>query len=166
MCGDHGVGHLVGRLDDRQPRAEHGHSGGGAYGANLHADVEQEVRLMYAWGDIEADVFHRLMEMVQAGQLTLGDLAHMQSQMSREVQTDQARAADRSSQLATPPETNHRLRRLEVEADRLRGEARIAEEKAEAAQSKEDVFAWLEVKQGALYRLVELEERMAALRQD
>jgi len=164
MCGNHGVGHLIGRLDDRQPKAWHDHSGDGGNRASLRADVEQEVKLMYARGDIEADVFHRLMEMVQAGQLGLGDLARMQSQGSRGIQTDEPRAAGHSSPLAMRPGTAPTLRRLEVEADRLRGEARIAEEKAEAVQSKEDVLAWLEVKQGALYRLLELEERIAALR--
>ena len=146
------------------------------------AGIEQEVKLMYARGDINSSTYHRLLEMAQSGQLTWDDLSRVRRESTlparsepqvpqRERDADIVRSLNRlyghRSRLEhARDETEQTLARLEADVERLREQAETADEKAQLAlPDEEKAREYLEVKQEALDRIDTLEERVASLRQ-
>jgi hypothetical protein len=144
------------------------------------AEIEQEVKLMYARGDINAQTYHRLLDMAQSGQLARDDLAHIRIESGAK-----APSIPRAPQRERDPvvvrslnrlyshrnrleearaETGRVLQRLEADVTRLREQAQAAEEKAQLAlPDEEKARVFLETKQETLDRVAVLEERIASL---
>lgn len=154
---------------------------------NPRADVEQEVKLLYARGELDADTYHRLIEMAQNGQLDWEDLASVQGSVRNHASERRRQASDplarqrspeivrklnqlythRSRLEAAQAETKRVLETLEGDAARLKEQAQTAADKAQQALPYErKAREYLEVKQDALSRAEVLEERMATLRQN
>lgn len=144
------------------------------------AEIGQEVKLMYARGDITAQTYHRLLEMAQSGQLAWNDLERIRieggAKMSsiskapqRERDPDIVRSLNRlyshrNRLEEARAETGQVLQRLEADVARLREQAEIAEEKAQLAlPDEEKAQAFLETKEKTLDRVAALEERIASL---
>lgn len=144
------------------------------------AEIGQEVKLMYARGDITAQTYHRLLEMAQSGQLAWNDLERIRieggAKMSsiskapqRERDPDIVRSLNRlyshrNRLEEARAETGQVLQRLEADVARLREQAEIAEEKAQLAlPDEEKARAFLETKEKTLDRVAALEERIASL---
>lgn len=173
---------VVDRLIDERlggPRHSHDHS---ARQRDFRRDIEQELKLMYARGAIGSDVYRRLMEMAQSGDLTWDDLQRIASESEVEI-VPQREPAERKRDTAIVNSLNrlyrHRtrleeahtqteqvLQRLEGDVTRLHEQAEAAEEKAQLVlPDEEKARAYLETKQKALDRVKALEERTASLRQ-
>ncbi len=146
------------------------------------AEIEQEVKLMYARGDINSNTYHRLLEMAQSGQLSWDDLARVRSDGAAQVQPAlQTPQHERDPEIVRSlnrlyahrrrleearAETEQTLEQLEADVDRLRRQAETADEKAQLAlPDEEKAREYLEIKQEALDRIQTLEERIASLRQ-
>lgn len=176
MCGGHDVHHILGLVasNTTQPQDAQRHSGGRS---NSPAVMEQQVKLMYARGDIDADTFHRMIEMAHSGDLEGGIVssihaghrlapqpAEMPPQGNQET-SPELLARQRQLQEAHA-ETAQALQRLEGELARLRVQAENAEAEAQLAETdNERARAYLETKQGALFRAEPLEKRIAMLRE-
>ena len=145
-------------------------------------DIEQEVKLVYARGDIDARTYRRLLEMAQSGELGWDDLARVRSEQATNVRQEQkppererdAKIVSSLNRLyrhrtrleSTRDETTQVLQRLETDVARFREQADAAEEKAQIAlPDEEKARAFLETRQEALDRVDSLEERIASLRQ-
>ncbi|NOX61646.1 MAG: hypothetical protein GXP42_06840 [Chloroflexi bacterium] len=183
MCGGHHiVGSIVGEVV-RESRRDHGEHR--SQYEKPQPSITQEVKLMYARGDIDSATYHRLLEMARSGELNWDDLAEIRRGASvapaapttpaatRERDTDIVRALNRLYQHRTRLEASQReteqvLERLEADAARLRQQAETAAEKAKAVADTDEASAraYLEVRQEALDRVQALEERITALRQD
>jgi hypothetical protein len=139
MCGGHG---LWGWL---QP-GEHDHHDGydrhisGSHVGGAPNDVGREVKTLYARGEINRETFQRLMDMAQDDYLTHEDVGRIR------------RAVD--GRRAAPDAGLHR--ESDSEEARLRHKIRAAGENARRATTDEERRAFLEIKQGAQYRLEEL----------
>jgi chromosome segregation ATPase len=154
---------------------------------NPRADLEQEVKLLYARGELDAETYRRLLEMAQNGQLDWENLASFQGSARGQANQRRRRDPDKIAR-ARSPEIVRKLNQLYTHRSRLdaaqaetervlktlaRDVARL-EEQAEtsgnkAQQALPDVAQarqHLEVKQDALSRAEALQERMAALRQN
>jgi hypothetical protein len=146
------------------------------------AEIEQEVKLMYARGDITAQTYHRLLEMAQSGQLAWNDLARFRTEGGAEVppipnapqrerDPDVVRSLNRlyshrNRLEEARAETSQVLQRLEADVTRLREQARVADEKAQLAlPDEEKARVFLETKQETLDRVATLEERIVSLRE-
>jgi hypothetical protein len=147
------------------------------------ADIEQEVKILYARGDINASTYHRLMEMAESGQLGWDDLARVRSEGTAEVRLEpKAPQRERDAEVVgslnrlythrtrlegARAETEQVLQKLEVDVSRLQEQANAAEEKAQLAlPDDQKARAYLEVKQEAAGRIHTLEERIASLREN
>lgn len=182
MCGGHHVvGSIIGevvresRHDHRDHRSEY---------EAPKPSITQEVKLMYARGDIDSATYHRLLEMARSGELNWDDLAEIRrgatvaapapaKAATSERDTEIVRALNRLYQHRTRLEASQRetervLEKLEADAARLRQQAETAAEKAKAVADTDEASAraYLEVRQEALDRVSALEERITALRQD
>ena len=178
----HGMFRILERLMDEALDEQRRQRGDYDRLTDPRADIEQEVRIMYARGDINADTFQRLMEMAQSGQLSWSDLARVRSEGAVKERPEQ-KAPERKRDVAIVSSLNrlytHRtrlesaraeaeqmLQALEADVTRLREQAEAAEEKAQLAlPDEEKARVYLEVKQEALDRVNTLEERIASLRQ-
>ena len=147
------------------------------------ADIEQEVKILYARGDINSNTYHRLMEMAANGQLDWEDLARVRGEGLAPLRPEpksppRARDAEIVSSLnrlythrtrleQARAESEQVLQRLEGDIERLQAQADAAEEKAQLAlPDEEKARAYLEVKQEAVERIQALGERVASLHQD
>ncbi len=149
--------------------------------------IEQEVKLMYARGDIAASTYYRLLEMAQNGQLSWDDLTRVRSgeavttpaatttavtppprQRNNDIVRSLNRLYEHRSKLeAARAESEQVLDKLEADVARLRQQADTAAAQAEAAINNETTArAYLAARQEALDRAATLEERINALRQD
>ena len=146
--------------------------------------IEQEVKLMYARGDIAASTYYRLLEMAQNGQLSWDDLARVRSgeavttpatavtppprQRNNDIVRSLNRLYEHRSKLeAARAESEQVLDKLEADVARLRQQADTAAAQAEAAIGNDTAArAYLATRQEALDRAATLEERINALRQD
>lgn len=182
MCGGHGTYRIFERvvdeaLDDRYQRREYHERP-----RDPRTEIEQEVKLMYARGDINSSTYHRLLEMAQSGQLSWDDLSRVRSDSAPPARPEpQAPQRERDPEIVrslnrlythrsrledTRAETEQTLERLEADVDRLRRQAETAEEKAQLSlHNEEKAREYLEVKQEAQERIGTLEERIASLRQ-
>jgi hypothetical protein len=140
MCGGHGLwGWLqTGEHDHRDDYDRHISR---LYESDVPGDVEREVKTLYARGEINRETFQRLMDMAQDGYLTHEDVGRIR------------RAVD--GRQAAPDAGLHRG--SDSEEARLRQKIRAAGENARRATTDEERRAFLEIKQGAQYRLKELE---------
>lgn len=148
------------------------------------ATVEQEVKLMYARGEISSETYYRLMEMARSNQLSWDDLKRVNSDghLAKRPQPAAAPDRERSPDIVTSlnklyrhrsrlenaqAETEAVLDRLENDAAKLNEQAETAAEKAELALPNEAAArAYLETRQQAQERAGELEQRIKALRGD
>ena len=178
----HGMQHILGRLVNETLDEERHRRDRGARPGDRLAALEQEVKIMYARGDINAGEFHRLMEMAESGQLSWSDLQRVRDDGAPRVRREQevlqqkrdpaiVRSLNRiySQRIRLEDiwsETEQVLRTLEGDATRLREQAGVAEEQAQQAlPEEENARAYLDAKYEALERVNSLEERIAALRQ-
>lgn len=146
-------------------------------------DVEQEVKLMYARGEITSGTYYRLQEMAQSGQLSWGDLARIRDEGAlvappaakaspRKRDADIVRSLNRLYQHrsrleAARTEAEQVLEKLEADAAQLRQQAEKAADKAQHALSDEATArAYLETRHEALERADTLDQRIVQLRQD
>jgi len=180
MCGTHLVGSLIGEAVHESRRSQTGYVQQPA----PQPSVQQEVKLMYARGDIPSATYHRMMEMAQNGELGWSDLERMRGEggaasapaaksASQPRDTDIVRSLNRlythRSQLETAQQESEQvLQQLEADAARLRQQAEVAEERATQVASSDEgaARAYLSTRQEALDRVRTLEERIASLRED
>lgn len=148
------------------------------------ATIDQEVKLMYARGEISSETYHRLLEMARSNQLSWDDLAQVYSDnhLITRPASDSHTERDRSPEIVTSLNKLYRHRsrletaqaeseavldRLETDAAKLHEQAETAAEKAELALPNEEAArAYLETRQQAQERADELEQRIKALRGD
>lgn len=138
MCGGDGLYHLIGTLT--------------AAPASQPADVTHAIKMMYAQGDIDTETFHRLMTMEEGGYLSREDLLRMRETVQRSANLaagpgmPQVDAAN-NQPLDTP------LQEIEIQLSRLLAQAEDAELAARRpGLTDEEIRAYLEIKQGALFR--------------
>lgn len=181
----HGIVRIIERLMDealderRRQRAYYGRP------EAPRADIETEVKVLYARGELDVETYHRLIELAQNGQLDWEDLARFQAS-PRNAATGPTRAETtafprkRSSEIvrklnqlytqrtrleAARAETERVLQTLESDAARLQEQAETASEKAQQALPDEQkAREYLGVKQDALGRAEALHARTASLR--
>jgi hypothetical protein len=140
MCGGHGLHHLIGTLA-AAPTAQ-------------PDDNTHDVKLMYAQGSIDTETFHRLMTMAQGGYLSRQDLLHIGETLSQRTPLS----------LKTGPD-DPRLSELETQWSRLQAQAEDAEKDAQKANLTDDqIRAYLEIRQGALFRAQAIQREIEALR--
>ncbi len=182
MCGGYGSYRMIGRLID-EALDEH---------ADLldrrqrprerQADIEQEVKVMYARGDINANTYYRLLEMAQNGQLSWDDLARVRRGARVEEPVTKPAPRQRNVEIVNSlnqlythrtrldqarQETESVLQSLETDLARLQEQAKAAEEKAQGTLPDEATArAYLETKQEALERAQTLQDRVDGLRQN
>ncbi len=193
MCGGthHIAGALIGAAINESRHTGHGHSHGSSHNhshettAPSQPSITQEIKLMYARGDIDSAAYHRLLEMARSGELTWDDLRELQARGAvvtgqaappatpKERDADIVRSlnklyAHRTALEQSRRETEDILAKLEADAERLREQAETARQKAEAVadRDEESARAYLAVRQDALERVAVLDERISALRQD
>jgi prefoldin subunit 5 len=180
----HGIHHLLdGLIVDAVQQNSSGHGSSQPQTAPPPS-IEQEVKLMYARGDIAASTYYRLLEMAQNRQLSWDDLARIRSGEAvtapktavtpppRQRNNDIVRSLNRLYEHRTKLDaaragSEQVLNKLETDVARLRQQAGTAAAKAEAAIGDEkSARAYLATRQEALDRAATLEERINALRQD
>jgi predicted nucleic acid-binding Zn-ribbon protein len=144
-------------------------------------DIEQEVKVMYARGDINASTYYRLLEMAQNKQLSWDALARVRQGAQVEEPAPKTAPHRRNVEIVNSlnqldarrtqldqarQETESVLHSLEKDVARLQEQAKTAGEKAQGALPDEAAArAYLETKQEALERVQTLQERIAGLRQ-
>lgn len=109
------------------------------------SSVEQEIKRMYARGDLDRQCYWRLLELAQTGSVHMEDLPTIAKRLQPE------------ESVADIPPTDS----LEYEANQLRDKARRAAEAALRATSPAEIEAQLEIQQGALYRLQNIQDQKA-----
>ena len=191
MCGGthHIAGALIGAAVNESRHSRHSHVHGSSHHRSQEAavpqpSITQEIKLMYARGDIDSAAYHRLLEMARSGELTWDDLRELSTRGASAAPqaaavTPKDRDADivrslnklyahRSAIEQSRKENETILARLEADAERLREQAETARQKADAitGQDEESARAYLAVCQDALERVSVLDERIASLRQD
>ncbi len=192
MCGGahHIAGALIGAAVNESRHSSHRHAHGSSYHRSQEAaapqptSITQEIKLMYARGDIDSAAYHRLLEMARSGELTWDDLRELSARgaataTAPESITPKERDADivrslnklyahRSTIEQSRKENEAILARLEADAERLREQAETARQKADAiaGQDEDSARAYLAVRQDALERVSVLDERISSLRQD
>jgi hypothetical protein len=103
VCGGHGsyrvIGHLIDEALDEHTDLLDRRTGP----RDRRGDIEQEVKVMYARGDINANTYYRLLDMAQNGQLSWDDLARVrQGARVEELVTEPApREMSKSSTAST-----------------------------------------------------------------
>jgi prefoldin subunit 5 len=151
------------------------------------SDMAQEVKLMYAQGDIDADTYHHLIDVARRGYLNWDELEQVRRkarstgtgpQPAQPRKAEPRRARDtaivsslnrlythRSQLEQARTETEQVLQKLEADVTRLRAQAQTAEAQAQQAlQDEVRAREYLEVKQDILDRVQVLEERIGGLR--
>ncbi len=189
MCGGthHIAGALIGAAVNESRHSSHSHSHGHRHetsSAPAQPSITQEIKLMYARGDIDSATYHRLLEMARSGELTWDDLRELSARggatatsptapSAKERDADIVRSlnklyAHRTALEQSRKDTEAILEKLEADVERLREQAESARQRAEAVAGKDEASAraYLAVRQDALERIEILEERIAALRQD
>lgn len=142
-------------------------------------DIEQEVKMMYARGEVPAGTYHRLLEMARSGDLEWTDLTRAREEADTGG-TAARRPRDRSAEIvrelnklyghrqrleAAEAETQEVLARLQGEAERRQEQIGKAEAQAQAALPDEETArSYLEVGHEARERLEALQERIADLK--
>lgn len=151
-------------------------------GHDPRAEIEQEVKLMYARGDISAQTYHRLLAMAQSGELAWNDLEPVRTKGGAKTSSiSKAPQRERDPDIVLSlnqlyshrkrleearAETGQVLQRLEADVTRLREQAKVAGEKAQRALPEEEkARAILETKETTLDRVAALEKRIASLRE-
>lgn len=188
MHGHHGSYRILERMIDEV--LEEGRRRRGGYEErppDLQADIAQEVKLMYARGDIEADTYHRLIDMAGRGDLNWDDLDRVRRetkgteprpQPAQAPQPEPRRQRDtaivsslnrlfthRSRLEQARTETEQVLQKLEADVTRLREQAQTAGDQAQQALPDEDrAREYLALKQDIQDRIETLVERIAGLR--
>jgi hypothetical protein len=119
---------------------------------------------MYAQGDIDTETFHRLMTMEEGRYLSREDLLRMRETVQRSANLaagpgmPQLDAANNQ-----PPDTS--LQELEIQLSRLLAQAEDAEFAARRpGLTDEQIRAYLEIKQGALFRAQTIRSQLEELR--
>ena len=195
MCGGthHIAGALIGAaINESRHTSGHSHNHGSSHdhgssheaAAPAQPSITQEIKLMYARGDIDSAAYHRLLEMARSGELTWDDLRELSSRGAAvATQTAAVAPKDRDADIVrslnklyahrsaieqSRKENEAILARLEADADRLREQAELARQKADAVADQDEASAraYLAVRQDALERVAVLDERITALRQD
>jgi len=182
MCGGHGTYRILGNLIDDTLYERSRDVDRGEYGRDSRAEVEQDVKLMYARGEIDSGTYHRLIDMAQSGHLNWEDLRQIgktsQVAIIQERRAPRKRDPDmvnglnqlysRRKQLENAhQDTEEVLASLEKEADRLAEQAKTAETEAKKAIDNEEVArAYLDTRQKALDRAASVQERIDGLRQN
>jgi|GEM_PF-1631303 len=149
------------------------------------ADVRQEVKLMYAKGELSTDTFRRLMELAALGQLGWDDLARVRGEATvtggahpaQPAAPEQKRDttivsslnrlhAHRTRLESARGETEQVLQTLEAEVSRLREQAKTAQSQAQQALPADEkrARAYLDVGQEAQTRIETLDQRIQTLR--
>ena len=192
MCG--GTHHIAGALigaainESRHSNSGHSHSSGHNHGqestTQSEPSITQEIKLMYARGDIDSAAYHRLLEMARSGELTWNDLRELSARGAsvipqaataapKERDADIVRSLNKLYTHRSAIEQSHKeneeiLARLETDIQRLKNQAEIARQKADAIADQDEASAraYLAVRQDALERAEVLEDRITALRQD
>jgi len=193
MCGSSRhvlTGALIGAAINESRHSNHGcshssgHNHGQAFTTPPEPSITQEIKLMYARGDIDFASYHRLLEMARSGELTWDDLSELSARgaaataaspatQPKERDVDIVRSlnklyAHRSAIEKSRKENEEILARLETDIQRLKNQAEIARQKADAIADQDEASAraYLAVRQDALERAEVLEDRITALRQD
>ena len=182
MCGGHGTYRILGNLIDDTLYERSRDVDRGEYGRDSRAEVEQDVKLMYARGEIDSGTYHRLIDMAQSGHLNWEDLRQIgktsQVAIIQERRDPRKRDPDmvndlnqlysRRKQLENArQDTEEVLASLEKEAARLAEQAKTAETEAKKAIDNEEVArAYLDTRQKALDRAASVQERIDGLRQN
>ena len=179
MCGGHGAYRNLGNLLDATLN-EISYRGG-ELRSNSGAGIEQEVKILYARGEIDSGAYHRLLEMAQNGQLSWDDLNRVEKKSLSSVIQEQPAPRKRDAEIVghlnklyshrkqleqSRQETENVLGTLEKEASRLQDQAVVAEEKAQQTIANEEVARdYLQTRQEALERASAVQERLDDLRQ-
>jgi len=188
MCGIH---HITGRILEettyRRPRERHGCGATSSwqyYDLEPKPSIEQEVKLMYARGDIDANAYRRLLALARTGQLSRSDLALIRSGTApadRQAVSTAARQRDpeivndlnrlnrhRSKLIAAQKESAQVLEKLEADVRKLHQQAAVAAQKAKQVVVTDEATAraYLAAQQEAIEKADKLEERVSSLRQD
>jgi hypothetical protein len=160
MCGGHGIQRLISLV-----AAQSDESFRGAQADSSFVDVENEVKLMYARGELGIEAFHRLRVMAQARELSIQDLHQFHhgriydpdDNLGAKVKVDEfALASTRQLQTqrkhleAACAETEESIRRLQLEIVALYQEAESvgqnplissnARSRAESAEKRIDLI--------------------------
>lgn len=182
MCGGHGTYRFLGNLIDDTLYEHSRYPERPEPRRDSRREIEQEVRLLYARGEIDSGTYHRLIDMAQSEQLSRSDLDRIAKtpgaagvQGQRTPRKRDAEIVNSLNQLYTHrkqlenarQETESVLQTLEREADRLAEQAKTAESKAQQAIDNEDAArAYLDARQKALERVDAVRERIHGLRQN
>lgn len=182
MCGGHGAYRFLGELMDESLYEHSRHMERPEYRCDSWEEIEQEVKLRYARGEIDSGTYHRLIDMAQDGQLSWSDLDQIgiksrpiSVQEQRKPPKRDAEIVSSLNQLYTHrkqlenarQETENVLQTLEREADRLAEQAKTAETKARQAIDNESAArAYLETRQKALERAHAVQTRIAELHEN
>lgn len=182
MCGGHGAYRFLGSLMD-EPLYEHSYYiGRPEYRRDSREEIEQEVKLMYARGEIDSGTYHRLIVMAQSGQLSWSDLDQIGKNSHPAAVQEQRTPPKRDAEIVNSlnqlythrkqlndahKEAENVLQTLEREADRLAEQAKTAETKAQQAINNESAArAYLDTRQKALERASTVQTRIDDLRQN
>ncbi len=175
MCGGHSVNRLVALVASESTQAQdtERHPGGHSHSRPV---MEQQVKLMYARGEIGAEAFHRLLDMARAGDLKPDDLMAFQSRrvdVPLPAQRDQRlRRESLSTHLdqlqqqrirleAACAETEGSIRRLRLDAARLYQQAESAESDSKGASPESEAAQVLSrTREEALARARSVEDRI------
>lgn len=168
-------------MDDVLGERHHGHHHADHRRDSL-ADIEQEVKVLYARGDIDAETFHRLKTLARSGELNWSDLARLRREVAAPPRREEPRPprprdaatvsglnrlyAHRSRLEEARVEAEQMLQTLEAQASRLREQAETAAESARLALPDEQrAREFLETREATLGHIDVLETRMASLRE-
>lgn len=182
MCGGHGAYRIVGRLIDETLNEQSHLLDPSVHKKDTSLDIEQEVKIMYASGEIDSGSYHRLIEMARKRQLNWDDLEQIKRRTQTRNLVSQTPARKRDAEIvsdlnqlyshrkrleAARQETQSVLVTLEKDASRLKEQAKTAEEKAQKAIVNEDVSrSYLQTRQEALERVATLKNRINDLREN
>ncbi|MEA3439472.1 MAG: hypothetical protein U9R58_04240 [Chloroflexota bacterium] len=182
MCGGHGAYRIIGRLIDQTLDEQSHLLDPDVRRKDTRRDIEQEVKIMYASGEIDSGSYHRLIEMARKRQLNWDDLEQIQRRTQTINLVSQTPARKRDAEIvsdlnqlyshrkrleAARQETQGVLDTLEKDASRLNEQAKTAEEKAQKAIANEDVSrSYLQTRQEALERVATLKNRINDLREN
>lgn len=182
MCGGHRTYRILGNLIDDTLYERSRFVDRSEYHRDSRAEVEQEVKVMYARGEIDSGTYHRLIDMAQSGQLNRDDLRQIdkipQTAPIQERRAPRKRDTEivnglnqlysRRKQLENARQnTEEVLGSLEKEATRLAEQASSAETRArQAIDNEEAARAYLDTRQKALDRAASVQERIDGLRQN
>lgn len=120
-------------------------------------DFRQQVKLLYARGEIDTAAFHRFMEMAEGGYLQAEDLPGLLVHSSSGTQPNASHASLSKSERQASD--------LEMQISRLMAAAEDAEADSQhPGLSEDEVRAYLETRQGALFRAEALQHQLDELR--